>query len=90
VLGDRLLGDVEVVGDLVDRTRLLAHQPQDRAAARLGQGLESCVTHIRKHSTITKLDLYKQPLVDYTSQYLYKIRSGDPSHSRSGTREGEP
>ena len=35
VLGDGLLGDVEMRRDFVDRVRLVTHQPQDRAATRL-------------------------------------------------------
>src|SRR5262244_957209 len=45
VLGDGLLGDVELLGDLVDRARPVAYQPQDVTPARLGEGLERGVAH---------------------------------------------
>src|SRR6516165_12733752 len=50
VLGDGLLGDVEVAGNLVDRARPVADQPQDRAAARLSEGLEGDIAHADKGS----------------------------------------
>ena len=49
VLRDRLLGDVEVGGDLVDRARLLAHEHQDRPSTRLAQrGKRRLGTHAAK------------------------------------------
>src|SRR5215469_14522683 len=70
VLGNGLLGDVEPLGDLVDRARPVAHQPQDVAAARLGEGLERGVAHETQRSTNTRFDLYKRWLVAYTSLSL--------------------
>ena len=45
VQGDGLLGDVEVLGDLVDRPGLVAHQPQDRPPARVRKGVEGRLAH---------------------------------------------
>src|SRR5262245_29188094 len=59
VLRYRLLGDVEVVRDLVDRPRLVADQPQDRPAAWLGEGGEGCVAHEASLTRSKRFDLYK-------------------------------
>lgn len=72
MLGDRLLSDVEVLGDLVDGTWLVAHQPQNRASAWLGEGLECGIAHGGQGSTRTSIDLYKCRLIPYTSLNLYK------------------
>src|SRR5215472_3241455 len=70
VQGDGLLGDVELPGDLVDRARPVADQPQDRPSARVGKGLERCLAHGAEHSRSTRIDLYKRWLVAYTSPSL--------------------
>ena len=53
VLGDGLLGHVELLGDLVDRARPVPHQPHDLTPARLGEGLECRVAHGAQPSTTT-------------------------------------
>ena len=63
MLGDRLLGDVEVAGDLVDRARPVAHQPRRRPPSRLGQGREGRLRAHVHRSVSTSLDLYKDMLV---------------------------
>src|SRR5579875_2822326 len=45
VLGDGLLGDIEVLGDLVDRPGLVADQPQDRPPARVRKRMERRLAH---------------------------------------------
>ena len=89
MLGDRLLSDVEVLGDLVDRTWLVAHQPQNRASAWLGEGLERGIAHGGQDSTRTSIDLYKCRVIPYTSLSLYKQRAfdADLSTSRRGAHE---
>jgi hypothetical protein len=57
VVGDRLLGDVEVLGDLVHRARLVAHEHEHRPPARLGErGPGRFGIH---GAECTTLDLYK-------------------------------
>src|SRR5262249_27320212 len=60
VQGDGLLGDVELPGDLVDRARPVADQPQDRPSAQVGKGLERCFAHGAERSRGTRIDLYKR------------------------------
>src|SRR6516165_9848536 len=48
-----LLGDVELLGDLVDRTRPAAQQPQDASPMRLGEGPERGFAHAA-HDTKNK------------------------------------
>jgi hypothetical protein len=48
VLGDRLLGDVEVLRDLVDRMRRVPDEPEDRAPARLRDRLQGRLAHRSK------------------------------------------
>ena len=89
MLGDRLLSDVEVLGDLVDRTWLVAHQPQNRASAWLGEGLERGIAHGGQDSTRTSIDLYKCRVIPYTSLSLYKRGhfDADRSTGRRGAHE---
>jgi ketosteroid isomerase-like protein len=72
MLGDRLLSDVEVLSDFVDRAWLIADQAQNRASAWLGERLEGGIAHGRQGSTRTSVDLYKCRLIRYTSLSLYK------------------
>src|SRR5215471_19311010 len=67
VLGDRLLSDVELLRDLVDRSRVVAHQSQDRPPVRVGECVERCLGHGTSIASDTSIDLYKHRLVDYTS-----------------------
>src|SRR6476646_4605490 len=89
MLRDRLLSDVEVLGDLVDRTWLVAHQPQNRASAWLGEGLERGIAHGGQDSTRTSIDLYKCRLIPCTSLSLYKRGhfEADRSTGRRGAHE---
>jgi hypothetical protein len=57
VLGDRLLGDVEMCRNLVDGPGLVANQHEDRAATRLGERSQgSFGSHDARISTLA---LYK-------------------------------
>src|SRR3954454_10692883 len=63
VLRDRLLGDVEVLGDLVDPARPVADEQEHRPPAWLGQGREGRLcAHgpgcYRQALTCTRRDLY--------------------------------
>src|SRR5262249_51979616 len=57
VLRDGLLGDIELRRDLVDRARLVPHQAQDVAPARLGQRLQGGLTHARQCNRRSRLAL---------------------------------
>src|SRR5579859_3731748 len=70
VQGDGLLGDVELLGDLVHRARSITHQPQNRPPARVGKSVERRFAHEAHNSKYTRVDLYKHRLVTYTSQIL--------------------
>src|SRR6516162_10563489 len=70
VLGDRLLSDVELLCDLVDRPRVVAHQSQDRPPVRVGECVERRLGHDASIASATSIDLYKCGLVTYTSLHL--------------------
>src|SRR6185437_3991011 len=55
VQGDGLLGDVELLGDVVDRPGLVAHQPQDRPSAWVRKGMEDRLAHGTQYSKTQEL-----------------------------------
>src|SRR5262245_54436662 len=92
MLGDGLLADVEVLADLVYRVRLVAHQPQDRLPAWLGQRAEDGLfAHAVHYSRRT----IGAPVDTCTSIHLYESarRSIDPQggpHERPQSAERRP
>jgi hypothetical protein len=75
VLGHALLRDVEVLGDLVDGARLVAHEPEDRAAARVGEGVEGGVRYERAAAAV--YDAVASPRDWWTARAGVAAREGD-------------
>src|SRR5262249_11304607 len=98
VLRDRLLRDLEVGGDLVDRARLLAHEQQDRPSTRLAQRrkrrLGSHAAKIIKGNSCTSLYLYTLPRLQGDPRCQPTPPSTPPAattkRGQPGTMSGRP
>src|SRR6516162_7959002 len=84
VLRDGLLADLEPPRDLVHRTRLVTHQPQDRPPVRVGECLERRLGHGPSLALTTSIDLYKRWLVAYLQVKTCMSVKGASDGARDG------
>src|SRR5262245_37246293 len=74
VLGDRLLGDGEVLADLARRPWPVPDEAQHRLAPRLDQGAKDCLA---AHARIVQSSREHGQVLTCLSRYLYDARTND-------------